>query len=794
MWQNQVGKSIFKESIESLEADIQHANSLAATLPRDYCGHCVQMRLSYSPLALLFLHFIEWMDYSCTDALPNFLGLLHILVYKAYADGIPIKSSSQEKKATPKDFYAVIYPLLKQLEANLGESEEGNKKNRRSDHKRNQVEELERDEECGICLEPHTKMVLPECGHSMCIRCFDDWSSRSQSCPFCRGCLNWVSSKDLWVLVTNCDIIDTSVIARENVNLLAAYLPVCLSCCLVVIVMENGFSSPRAEVFPAGLRVLVVDDDPTWLKILEKMLRKCSYEVTTCGLATEALKLLRERKDGFDIVISDVNMPDMDGFELLEHVGLEMDLPVIMMSVDGETSRVMKGVQHGACDYLLKPIRMKELRNIWQHVFRKRMHEVRDIESHEGFEDFQMFRNGNEYSDDMQSLSGGDQALGKRRPDAESRQDDKDLGDASSGKRPRVVWSVDLHQKFVKAVNQIGFDKVGPKKIMDMMNVPWLTRENVASHLQKYRLYLSRSQKPSEINTSAELMNLGCSPNDPSTGFGPESPTGMMESKTDGAGTEFACPAIKLPSQTVPHDSRDQVAQVAIRLFPSTDQTKCFNAAISTPPTSCVSPAISNHGFKSLESRTTFAPFGTVSELQFKHESDQLQDLGHLYNKAELLVARRAIQCEHLQPSAKIKERLEAGIVEMKPSYNSKHCIEDVKELFTTDPIRGLPSSHAFETFPSVAFDVKDYISFENGIVNLQSDRSNQVPQADSAPGSLYEDMTHYWLQGDNFSAHLSPQTIPEIPIHLYGALKFDHEYLSDLMDYPVVDQGLFIA
>lgn len=53
------------------------------------------------------------------------------------------------------------------------------------------------------------------------------------------------------------------------------------------------------------------------------------YLVTTSGLAREALKLLRDRKDGFDIVISDVNMPDMNGFKLLEHVGLEMDLPVI---------------------------------------------------------------------------------------------------------------------------------------------------------------------------------------------------------------------------------------------------------------------------------------------------------------------------------------------------------------------------------------------------------------------------------------------------------------------------------
>lgn len=51
--------------------------------------------------------------------------------------------------------------------------------------------------------------------------------------------------------------------------------------------------------------------------------------MTSCNLATEALNLLRERKHGFDIVVSDVNMPDMDGFKLLEHVGLEMDLPVI---------------------------------------------------------------------------------------------------------------------------------------------------------------------------------------------------------------------------------------------------------------------------------------------------------------------------------------------------------------------------------------------------------------------------------------------------------------------------------
>ncbi|KAJ3678188.1 hypothetical protein LUZ60_001991 [Juncus effusus] len=266
--------------------------------------------------------------------------------------------------------------------------------------------------------------------------------------------------------------------------------------------MESHSVPTRAEAFPVGLRVLVVDDDPTWLKILEKMLRKCSYEVTTCGLARVALEILRERKHKFDIVISDVNMPDMDGFKLLEHIGLEMDLPVIMMSIDGETSRVMKGVQHGACDYLLKPVRMKELRNIWQHVYRKKMNEVREIEGHEliSCEDLQLIRDAGFEGFEERSLSmtQWEAESSRKRKDEHS---DQDGNDPTSVKKARVVWSVELHQKFVNAVNQIGFDKVGPKKILDLMNVPGLTRENVASHLQKYRLYLSRLQKQSDDST-----------------------------------------------------------------------------------------------------------------------------------------------------------------------------------------------------------------------------------------------------------------------------------------------------
>ncbi|KAJ9559271.1 hypothetical protein OSB04_013885, partial [Centaurea solstitialis] len=264
------------------------------------------------------------------------------------------------------------------------------------------------------------------------------------------------------------------------------------------------------DQFPAGLRVLVVDDDPTCLMILEKMLRNCNYEVTKCNRAEVALTHLRENKNGFDVVISDVHMPDMDGFKLLEHIGIEMDLPVIMMSADDSKSVVMKGVTHGACDYLIKPVRIEALRNIWQHVVRKRKHEWKDFEP-SASADEQKPPEEPDYS--SSANEGHNWKNTKRRKDEDDDGEDRD--DSSSLKKPRVVWSVELHQQFVAAVNQLGIDKAVPKKILELMNVPGLTRENVASHLQtfvphncknlvqKYRLYLRRlsgSQHPGGMN------------------------------------------------------------------------------------------------------------------------------------------------------------------------------------------------------------------------------------------------------------------------------------------------------
>uniref|UniRef100_A0A1D1Z7E6 RING finger protein 141 n=1 Tax=Anthurium amnicola TaxID=1678845 RepID=A0A1D1Z7E6_9ARAE len=184
MFQSQfAGPSSCRKSLKAIEADIHHANSLAAAVQRAYGGACLQMSLSLSPFATVYLFLMQWLDCTCAYPLPSYLGLLHVLVYKVYVDG-KTKVTSYERQATLREFYGVIYPSLQQLESNMTDMDDTKEWNRCRDifsKKVNQEwnklsdKELERENECGICMESCTKMVLPDCNHAMCINCYHDW-------------------------------------------------------------------------------------------------------------------------------------------------------------------------------------------------------------------------------------------------------------------------------------------------------------------------------------------------------------------------------------------------------------------------------------------------------------------------------------------------------------------------------------------------------------------------------------------------------------------------------------------
>ncbi|XWS60323.1 hypothetical protein CRYUN_Cryun07bG0026200 [Craigia yunnanensis] len=216
--------SSYQDYLKVLEADIQLANMLAASIPRVKGGGCLQMKLVYNNLAPIFLFFLQWLDCSCSCLLSSYVNLFHIVVYQVCSDGRPSISSCR-RKATVREFYTVILPSLQRLHGDLSELDVTPEEDhcfemavkKKLDNKRKASDvELESEDECGICLEPCNKIVLPNCCHAMCINCYRDWSLRSESCPFCRGSLKRVTSGDLWVLTHSTDVVETQTVLKED--------------------------------------------------------------------------------------------------------------------------------------------------------------------------------------------------------------------------------------------------------------------------------------------------------------------------------------------------------------------------------------------------------------------------------------------------------------------------------------------------------------------------------------------------------------------------------------------------
>ncbi|KAL3829072.1 hypothetical protein ACJIZ3_017874 [Penstemon smallii] len=86
-------------------------------------------------------------------------------------------------------------------------------------------------------------------------------------------------------------------------------------------------------------------------------------------------------------------------------------------------------------------------------------------------------------------------------------------------KKPRLVWTPQLHKRFVEVVQHLGLKNAVPKTIMQLMNVEGLTRENVASHLQKYRLYVTRMQGLSDEGPSPSDQLFSSAPLPPMQNF-----------------------------------------------------------------------------------------------------------------------------------------------------------------------------------------------------------------------------------------------------------------------------------
>ena len=105
--------------------------------------------------------------------------------------------------------------------------------------------------------------------------------------------------------------------------------------------------------------ILVIDDDRNILAIIEMYLRKAGYEVTCVERGDEALQAFRRAQPA--LVVLDVMLPGMDGWDVLDKLRQESDVPVIMLTAKGDTLDRIQGLDLGADDYIVKPFDAKEL-------------------------------------------------------------------------------------------------------------------------------------------------------------------------------------------------------------------------------------------------------------------------------------------------------------------------------------------------------------------------------------------------------------------------------------------------
>lgn len=107
-------------------------------------------------------------------------------------------------------------------------------------------------------------------------------------------------------------------------------------------------------------KILVVDDDPALVRLIDRVLTQKGYEVMKANNGRDALRILHSQRP--DLVLLDVVMPGMDGWQTCSRIRDISDVPIIILTGTHKTEDdITRGLEYGADSYLLKPVGNKEL-------------------------------------------------------------------------------------------------------------------------------------------------------------------------------------------------------------------------------------------------------------------------------------------------------------------------------------------------------------------------------------------------------------------------------------------------
>ena len=133
------------------------------------------------------------------------------------------------------------------------------------------------------------------------------------------------------------------------------------SCWLWLMTILRQLSPVTLRLKVEQSRILLVDDNPDTLSLMYEILSQEGYDITTAPDAQTALEQIRHRQP--DLIVSDINMPYMDGLAFLAELrARQHDMPVILMTAFGSLKTAVEGIKAGAFDYLSKPFVVDEVR------------------------------------------------------------------------------------------------------------------------------------------------------------------------------------------------------------------------------------------------------------------------------------------------------------------------------------------------------------------------------------------------------------------------------------------------
>jgi hypothetical protein len=115
-----------------------------------------------------------------------------------------------------------------------------------------------------------------------------------------------------------------------------------------------------------GLRILVVDDHADTTLVMSKLLSTYGHKVRTAGSAADALDLAG--KEPFDVIVSDIGLPDATGYELMRQINSRYSIKGIAMSGYGLDEDVRKSVEAGFSDHVVKPANVAQLERTIRRV------------------------------------------------------------------------------------------------------------------------------------------------------------------------------------------------------------------------------------------------------------------------------------------------------------------------------------------------------------------------------------------------------------------------------------------